>query len=166
MFSLLSTHYVLNYKAIAEVIAKSVLAGYYCRPDSSSSWPYGEQQVYTEVQFSHCIKTWKDNMSYYFFLSCMRKKVTIIVQVLLAYFFALAYCSKDIREMGSMSHDIKCQACCGGIGCIICFLLAPIRMHGEEPCCYLFSQENCRSVTVWAERCSPDFNLTKTLSKK
>lgn len=67
----------------------------------------------------------------------------------------LAYCSKDIRKMGSMSHDIKCQACCGGIGCIICLLLAPIRMPGEELCCSQSSQGNCRSVTLWAVQYIP-----------
>lgn len=104
------------------------------------------------------MKIWKNNNGYSFSLG-WGKRCNLSYRVFSLPSLGLTYCSKDIREMGSTSHGINCQACCGGIECIICLLLAPIWMSGEDLCHSRFSQGSYSSVTLWVVQYNLDFNV-------
>lgn len=120
---------------------------------AAASWPCGQQWIQAEARSFHGIKVWKDNKSHLFLherKSCNGRYRHYSHPSLVS-----AYCSKDIREMSSMSHDRECQACWAAIGCIISLLLAPIWTPGEELCHSQFSQGSCGSVPLWALQHSP-----------
>lgn len=164
MFSLLSTYCGLDYSAKAEVIAKSMFAGFCWAPDTSSSWPCGEQWIQAEAGSFHGIKVWKDKESHSFLHE--RRSCNGRYRYFSHPSLVLAYCSKDIREMSSMSHERECQACWAAIGCIISFLLAPIWMPGEELCRSQFSQGSCGLfLSEQYNVALSDLNVIKIFSK-
>lgn len=131
----------------------------------AESWtPCGEQWISAEAWSFRGIKIWKDNESH----SVLHEKKSYSGRY--RYFshpsLMLAYCSKDIGEMSSMSHGSKCQAWWGGIGCIICLLLAPIWMPGEELCHPSFPRGTVDLFLSEQYKVAlPDLNIIKILSK-